>query len=60
MQTIDLNTTEGIITWVKGFTDEQLQALATAPTTIANIVMQSAADGEIILREAGHSHQVPC
>ncbi len=46
----DLNTTEGIVAHIRTFTDDQLRNLAAAPTTIANIVFQSAADGEMILR----------
>ena len=58
MQTIDLNTSAGIAQHIKSFTNEQLVTLTEAPTTIANVVFQAAADGEIILREAGHSQRV--
>lgn len=58
--TVDLNTTEGIVTWIKGFTDDQLRALIDAPTTMANCVMQAAADGEQILRQAGLSEREAC
>ena len=52
MTTIDLNTSEGIAAHIKTFTDDQLRTLAAAPTTIANVVFQAAADGELIVRGA--------
>ncbi len=52
MTTNDLNTNEGIAAHIKTFTDDQLRTLAAAPTTIANVVFQAAADGELIVRGA--------
>ena len=48
--TIDLNTSEGIVAHIRTFTDDQLRTLAAAPPTIANLVFQAAADGEMIVR----------
>ena len=51
-KTIDLNASEGIVEHIKSFTDDQLKALVEAPTTMANLVFQAAAEGELIVRKA--------